>query len=328
MRPPTTRKRSGFTLIEILVVIAIVGLLLAMLLPAVQASREAARRSMCQNNLRQVGLALHSQATTQAILPALYNGDFLPQPRFAPDEFHFHSWRSAILAQLEQAPLAAQLNFNQAATMAANQTAINVSLEVFVCPSTSNPTRVIPDIYQWNGGAIPVTKVGTAARNDYEVVGGIRVSAQLTTSLDLSQVAFGPWGEPTYDLVTGAALSYRKAWLADITDGLSQTILVAERAGRPDLYQNGTLSQPYQPDGDNNMDPHQAAWDVSTHFWWIVLGQGTAVNATNRGIYSFHPGGAHVALADGSVRFLKETTGLPLLRSLVTRSGAEIPPSE
>lgn len=80
------------TLVELLVVIGIIGLLIAFLLPAIQSSREAARRATCRNNLHQISLAVQSHEAHHRLLPALYNGSFLPQPHTAMDEFHFHSW--------------------------------------------------------------------------------------------------------------------------------------------------------------------------------------------------------------------------------------------
>lgn len=323
MLTSTYRDRAGVTLIEILVVVSIVGLLLALLLPAVQSSRESARRATCQNNLHQIGVAVQSHETAHQALPAIYNGKFLPQPRSALDEFHFHSWRTAILPQIEQPNLFAQLNINVPTTVASNQTAINVRISLFVCPSSSNPTQIVPDIGAWNDGAGTVAKVGTAARSDYEVAGGVQVAPQTRVSSDLSIIRFGAWGEPTYDISNGKSLRYRKARLSDITDGLSSTILVGERAGRPDLYRRGERVAPYPT--NEGMDHHQAAWAISTHFWWTVIGPDRSVNESNRGgIFSFHPGGANIALADGSVRFLKDTTAPTILKGLVTRSGSEV----
>ena len=326
------RGRSGLTLVETLVAISIVGVLAAVLIPAVQASREAARRATCQDHLKQVGLAVQEHANGRGALPSLYNGTFLPQPRWLLDEFHFHSWRSAILPGLEGAATHAALNFALPATVPANRTAVNVALATFACPSTSNPTRVVPDIGEWTGSRLPMspsTPRGTAARADYEAVGGIQVAVQTKISSDLACYEFGAWGEPTYDTATGAVIRYRSARLADITDGLGQTILVAERSGRPDLYRAGKLVRAWDPAATvDTMDQHQATWALSTHFNWLLLPQFGGVNASNYGIYSFHPGGAHVAPADGSVRFLRDSVAPAVLKALVTRAGAEVVPAD
>jgi prepilin-type N-terminal cleavage/methylation domain-containing protein/prepilin-type processing-associated H-X9-DG protein len=320
-------RRSGMTLIEILVVVALIGLLIALVLPAIQSSRESARRTSCRNNLHQIGTAILNSESQRGVLPGLYNGTFLPQPRSALDEFHFHSWRTVILAQLEQAVVYNALNQASPVTTAPNATAFSAKLAVFACPSTSNYNDSVPDISEWNNGAIPVRKAGIAARSDYEAIGGVQVRRQApSSSADLSIIQFGPWGEPTYDVASGASLRYRKARLVDIADGLSNTVLVSERAGRPDIYVKGERDYPYPySDPNHSVDHHQAAWAISTHFWWLVYLRNQPINQSNyAGYYSFHPGGAHAALADGSVRFLKESTSPAILTALVTRSGLEV----
>jgi prepilin-type N-terminal cleavage/methylation domain-containing protein/prepilin-type processing-associated H-X9-DG protein len=320
------RRRPGLTLIELVVVVMIIGLLLALLVPAVQSSREAARKTICLNNLREIDAAVLHHATVEQVLPSLYNGSFLPQPRHGVDEFHFHSWRSAILPLIEQSSVSASLNFALPATTPSNQTGLNVSIAVFLCPSTNNTNTTVPDILEWNDGKFPVKPVGTAARSDYEIVGGVRVLPQTKSSIDLSNIRIGAWGEPTYDVATGLALRYRKARLADVTDGLSHTLLIAERAGRPDLYRKGEPADPFPyKDPKQAPDYHQAAWGISTHFLWLVYGYDQPVNFTNStGIFSFHPGGANIALGDGSVRFLTDSTAPAILKALATRSGSEV----
>jgi len=320
------RRRPGLTLIELVVVVSIIGLLIALLLPAVQSSREAARRTMCANQLRQVDEAVLRHATVEGVLPSLYNGSFLPQPRTAVDEFHFHSWRSGILPMIEQSAAYSSLNLELPSTTPPNQTGLNVQVALFLCPSTSNHNVNVPGILEWNDGKIPVKPVGTAARSDYEAVGGVQLSRQTRSSLDLSIHQLGAWGEPTYDVATGAALRYRKARLADVVDGLSNTMLIGERAGRPDLYRKGEPPYPYPySDPNKGSDHHQAAWGISTHFLWIVYWEAQPVNFTNStGIFSFHPGGANVALGDGSVRFLTESTAPAILKALATRAGSEV----
>lgn len=321
------RRRPGLTLIELVVVVMIIGLLLALLVPAVQSSREAARRTVCRNNLRGIDAAVLQFEGGEHALPSLYNGSFLPMPRSATDEFHFHSWRTPTLPLIEQSSVYASLNLALPATTPANQTGVNVAIGVFLCPSTRNADPTFPDVLEWNDGVFPpVRSVGTAARADYEAVGGVRVSPQTKSSLDLSILRFGAWGEPRYDVATGQALGYRKARLADVTDGLSQTLLIAERAGRPDLYRRGDPVYPYPyTDPMHASDHHQAAWAISTHFLWLVAWREQTVNETNStGIFSFHPGGANVALGDGSVRFLTDSTAPAILKALATRAGSEV----
>lgn len=315
-------RRVGITLIEALVVIGIIGILLAILVPAVQYAREAARKATCENNMRQLVLAIQNHESAHASLPSLYNGTFLQQPRNALDEFHFHSWRTAILPQLEQSSLYERIDLSLPATDAANQTNLNTTVATFVCPSTSNPNAVVPDIFAFNDGKGPTTKIGTAARSDYEVIGGVVFLPSGT--VDLQNVKFGAWGEPR-SYYTQNSISYRKPRLKDISDGLSHTILIAERAGRPDLYRRGMSVDPYPySDPSKGMDNHQAAWGISTHFWWLVFWHEQSINETNaKGIYSFHTSGANVGLADGSVRFLSEDTDQGILNALATRSAGD-----
>lgn len=318
-------RRAGFSLIELLVVLAIVGLLLGLLIPAVQSARESARRNLCQNNLRQVSAAILHFEAQRGELPRLYNGTFLTRPATALDEFHFHSWRVPILPQLEQAAVYNAMNLGAPVTTPSNRTGFATRLSVFVCPSTSNYNEDVPGLLEWNGGQPPVRQVGTGARSDYEVIAGVRVAPQTGSSADLSIIRFGPWGEPSYDVATGLTTRYRPARLSDIRDGTSNTVLVAERAGRPDIFRKGEPDRPYPYDPTTGPDHHQAAWAVSTHIWWIVSQPDVPVNQTNTtGFYSFHPGGAQAAMADGSVRFLKDSTGRPTLKALVTRAGSDI----
>jgi len=333
MMTPESRGRSGWTLVEILVVLSIVGLLLALLLPAVQSARESARRVTCQDRLRQVGLALQSHAAATGALPSLYNGTFLPMPRWTWDEFRFHSWRTTILPGIEQSALFAAINFNLPATAPANQTTANVRLAAFVCPSTPDTDRPVPE-FAVGDGVWPalLMSVGTAAKSDYEAAGGVQVARQTRMSSYLDIYEFGAWGEPTYKVPTGYSASYRKPILSDISDGLSNTLLVVERAGRPDLYQKGKPVEWYRSDTNppRGLDPPSATWAISSHFLWYICVRTIPgypqqfVNDNNRGIFAFHPGGANVAMADGSVRFLKDTTAPAVLKALVTRAGAEV----
>ncbi len=307
----------GFTLTEVIVVFSITTILIALLLTAVQYARESARRLSCQNNLRTIALGIINHESHYAQLPSLYNGTFLPKPHTVKDEFHFHSWRTAILPQIEQNALYARMNLSLPATDLSNQPFVNVQLPVFQCPSTPNSSRLVPDI-----STIDDSSVGTAARSDYEAIGGVNIGlASGTTSLQ--NIQFGVWGEP--DSYLRISTNYRKPRLRDVTDGLSQTILIAERGGRPDLYERGKPVNPYPFTNTPGfgMDHHQASWAISTHFWWLVQGAQSGINNRNLDIFAFHAGGANVALGDGSVRLLSETMAPETVNALITRSGSE-----
>ncbi|PQO33298.1 hypothetical protein C5Y96_10630 [Blastopirellula marina] len=318
--------RRGISLVETLVVLGILGLLLAILLPAVQAARESGRKLTCQNHLRQIVQGIANHESAKGALPSLYNNTAYPQPRAITDEFHFHSWRSALLPQIEQTSLNDQLDRSLFATDPANQAALNVEVPIFLCPSSIPASRFVPDIYGPPAVADTLSQqiIGTAARSDYEVIGG--VSYKPSGTIDLQHVKFGAWGEPRSYSPLPAKNAYRKARLRDLSDGQSNTLLVAERAGRPDWYRRSKPVDVYPYEVPNSgMDHHQAAWGISTHFWWLILWHEQTINESNsNGIYSFHASGANVGLADGSVRFLPETIDQESLNALITRSAGDV----
>jgi len=322
-----TRQRLGITLIETLVVLAILGILLAMLVPAVQHARESARRSTCQNNLRQMAVAVQNHELAHTSIPSLYYGSFLKQPRHALDEFRFHSWRTAMLPQLEQNGLYGKIDLFLPATDISNQPNLNTAVAVFVCPSTSVQNKIVPEIFDVNLLTNVIRKVGTAARSDYEAIAGVSFPMNPPVgSADLRGIKFGAWGEPTYDTRTNLSISYRSARLGDITDGLSNTILIGERAGRPDWYRRGKPTDPYPyANPQEGMNPQQAAWGISTHIWWLVFHHNQNINEDNaHSLYSFHTTGANVALADCSVRFLSDSIDQDTLNALATRSAGDV----
>jgi prepilin-type N-terminal cleavage/methylation domain-containing protein len=181
--PPSSRRKPGFTLIELLVVIAIIAILIALLLPAVQQAREAARRSTCKNNMKQIGLAFHNYHETYGAFPMPYSID-VADPEGTPgnplfsvagnfDSLNAHAWGEMLLPFLDQAPLFNRIDQTcpalsatgaplwngvvmaigspgysamQQANMVTNQSAISSTVPVFNCPSTQGGPRI--DIYQ------------------------------------------------------------------------------------------------------------------------------------------------------------------------------------
>jgi len=135
--------RRGFTLIELLVVIAIIGVLIGLLLPAVQSAREAARRAQCSNNLKQLGLAVHSYHDRNQVLPAYcYN-----------DDNWAWSWAVAILPGMEQQPIFNAFNFSLAPTDGANTSINSQKISIFLCPSDpqlERPAVANSPAYQWS----------------------------------------------------------------------------------------------------------------------------------------------------------------------------------
>lgn len=199
----TAHRGGGFTLVELLVVIAIVGVLTALLLPALQAAREASRRSQCQNHLRQIGLATLSYEQQQGTLPIGCIDK--RRPGINPDGRQL-SWLATMLPQLEQKPLWETLDFTAAYDSPQNLTAAQTAIPVLLCPSTVRRAPYRED--SWCGTSDGSRGLAAA---DY---GGNYGAALLSPSAN---------GVLLYEIPVA---------LSEITDGTSHTILAAEDTGR------------------------------------------------------------------------------------------------
>jgi prepilin-type processing-associated H-X9-DG protein/prepilin-type N-terminal cleavage/methylation domain-containing protein len=296
------RRRSAVTLIELLVVIAIIAVLIGLLLPAVQKVREAANRMTCTNNLKQIGLALHHFANDhgERLPPDAVTGPFPLAGVTAPGAKH--CWGPFILPYLEQQAVYNLYHWEVSSHELLNQPAVNTQLKVLQCPSAEpNRLYLIPS----NGG--------TAACTDYAAMSGVNpVLAGLGW---IDRIGNYEGAMPAYNIMVR---------LTDITDGLSSTALIAEDAGRPKLWQAGR----YIP-GPAIKGPW-SAWENGITLQGSTLDGATqpgtcAINCTNKQeVYSFHPGGANVLFADGSVHFLKQTIDIRVFARLVTRAGGEV----
>jgi prepilin-type N-terminal cleavage/methylation domain-containing protein/prepilin-type processing-associated H-X9-DG protein len=292
-------KRRGFTLIELVVVLAIIAMLIGLLLPAVQMAREAARRMQCTNNLKQLGLALHPYHDAHGTFPPA----FINKGPFGTTGFGFtHGWGPFILPYIEQRQLYNHYNWVEPLYHPVNQTVVSSPLEVFLCPSTPEHGR-----YMTFG---PYKLFGTrGACGDYAI----------TLGVDPVLARLG-W----VDTAGEGVLVANPTRVRDITDGTAHTIMLTEDAGRPRLWKAGKAG----PDQTIEGGP----W---AGFKNGILLQGSmpdgtkpgpcAVNCTNdHEVYSFHPGGANAVFADGSVRYLNATIDIRTLARLITRAGGEV----
>ncbi len=333
-RLPSSRGRSGFTLIELLVVIAVIGILVALLLPAVQAAREAARRMQCGSNLKQLGLALHNYESTYRMWPA-HSSFPSPGPGYRTPR---GSWITRILPYIEQEGLFTLYNQNLNWHDPLNDAAVKARLPIVTCPSAPNR-----DGFEWTilvGYANASTTTPTltprtfyyGATTDYTNIGGI--GSALNNSL--------PPASKLGDPLNSGILKANAVSLAEVTDGLSNTILVSECAGRPLLYQKGRVV----PDGTTPKTwsgtasvtrplPTGGVWSSHSKGFLIDGAQPNgftntvpgrcSVNCSNDNeIYAFHPGGANALFADGSVRLLEASISMQTLIALATRSGGEV----
>jgi prepilin-type N-terminal cleavage/methylation domain-containing protein len=297
------RVRSGFTLVELLVVIAIIGILIALLLPAVQAAREAARRSQCSNNLKQLGLGLHNYHDVYRCFPS----GWVRGPAPATNNYNLWGWSALVLPFIEQQPLHDQLDpgpnhLEDVAAALLNGTSLGVlsqPIDTFRCPSDVGPVaNTLRDRMPWSAGA----NSGRPATSNY--VGATDTWRTSDNSNTLSCSA-GQFGTKSVGLFRqNSALKFR-----DIRDGSSNVIALGERRWHI-LMDNGNL---YTAGAANvfgvqrSNDQTHRADQVACGCPSINVNLAAAGGRKRQGFSSEHPGGAEFALADGSVRFLSDT---------------------
>lgn len=297
LREPS--RRNGFTLIELLVVIAIIAILIALLVPAVQRVRDAAARSQCQNNLKQIGLAFQNFESARRFFPP--GGVTTAQPRLGITVASNHGCFVFLLPYLEQDNLFKLYQFNLNWNNAANSKVVGTPLSVFQCPATPDPERTDTS----NGLTVAVGDYGPDNAINTANLAPLGLVPNVSNSNGILEVNF-------------------LCRVADIIDGTSNTLMVAEDAGRPKLYRAG-----FQVAGTTS----GAGWadrnnEYITHGYTSngVTNPGScAVNCTNDNeIYSFHRGGANVVMADGAVRFLADNISIRTVGALITRVGGEV----
>ncbi len=378
-----SRRSRGFTLIELLVVIAIIAVLIALLLPAVQQAREAARRTQCKNNLKQLGLALHNYESSfgQFPMPAVWSVNVTSGSNGDPS--YGLAWSMAILPYMDQAALFNSFDFSRPIWSGANnQALIAKTLPAHICPSTPSiplaPTTWLASPLRGNPsyGLAPSSDIVVPGwgRSDYIVPTDVRspLYYSLTNGSTATRHGFFYAGDAFGSAVVAdtnvgtqaavAAKGYQDGspTVAKVLDGLSNTIMVAEKAGRNQLWEKGQLFTAGTPDADsggtsdflaylsnqNNYagggwaDPNNAEWlDGSNRNGMVgsynktANGDGSQVNScpincnnlTAHSWYSWHIGSINVAMGDGSVRTINENISDNVLANAITRAGGEVP---
>jgi len=334
--------RRGFTLIELLVVIAIIAILIALLLPAVQQAREAARRTQCKNNLKQLGLALHNYHDVyDRFCPSGFNAgvkvyDYLCASAANGSCFGgTHENRSgfvSLLPYMDQAPLFNQWNFNHAAAQSiypqggwtytnsgvvkgdpmVNNAICRTKLTVFKCPSDNGDDF---DTTAANYSSINLSaSPGLGYKTSYDFCVHYNEYAYPQYAL-----AYGPTNRPLFCYDVGFGIR-------DCKDGTSNTVAISEQTRGGSYYTPGWAARGYLSQGihfaaDWNNGPNYG--NSSGFNWFSPVGSGVRASWAKPG--SMHTGGLHVLMTDGAVRFVSENLNGPTATALFyTGDGAVI----
>jgi prepilin-type processing-associated H-X9-DG protein len=314
------RQRAGFTLIELLVIVTIIGTLIAMLLPAVQASREAARRMQCSSNLRQIGLAIHHHHTALGCFPpgntnrsaGACPGMAEPTASYST---RFGNWAIALLPYLEQAALFERYDLRYHNEALENQAVRETLVAEYVCPSESD-TRSLN---------VPATGPGFQAGAKYAAGSYRAVSGRSDDGdnyLD-SEMMFRYHAKSRGPIHMVGVWGYTAENFSKVRDGTSNTLLAGEST---------TLTSP----------GHRTFWAYSYAYYTLsgAVAQSRTLwgdydrcaaeggeggeNPCKRGWGSTHAGGVNFVLCDGSVRFLSTSIDMNLFADLATIDGEEV----
>ena len=323
------RRERAFTVIELLVVIAIIAVLIGLFLPAVQAAREAARRVQCQNNLKQIGLAMHVYHDVWLSFPPAYLAPHAFSPNRPVTDFEIGSgwaWGTLILPYLEQRPIydAANFDFSYGSAdgtnsqgilgLSVNRTVMRTSLAAFLCPSDGS-------------GEGPID-LGFRSAHVFGSPG--------------QYIASTGWMDSSQYQIEGTGVLYpnSRVALGDVSDGTSATFMIGERSRNlADAAWSGVLWSYSSPAPLCT----KRGWPVNScvGVMFLLMGRtgprsdivsgsvpaGNTPNYPGAGpdcFWSRHPGGCQFQLCDGSVRFIKETVAPRIFQALATRGGGEI----
>jgi prepilin-type N-terminal cleavage/methylation domain-containing protein/prepilin-type processing-associated H-X9-DG protein len=345
----------GFTLIELLVVITIIAVLIALLLPAVQAVRESARRAQCTNNLKQIGLAIANYESSLGSYPmgAMHTTLLNPYPPYAPCVIYFgYTWADYILPFMEGTSQFNTFNFGLIVNDFANETAFPVKVPSYVCPSDQPATRPggnFIDPAQASYGAVRgltnnavfhwtnfIHNADRCGAIDSEGVFNIDIATRISSVTDgtsntmivgeMSQFPNEPAGSNFNFIVVDALFrgppwtSATSFWPGDFrTTGGAYTVPALNAP--PDT--TGALGNLGAPRGLCQQNPFGTPqYSLGNPVGWAAIPQ--CMNYGQFGFRSFHPGGGNFLMGDGSARFLKNSINIQIYRALSTKDIGEV----
>jgi prepilin-type N-terminal cleavage/methylation domain-containing protein/prepilin-type processing-associated H-X9-DG protein len=350
-----TSPRNAFTLVELLVVIAVIGILVGLLLPAVQSAREAARRMECSNNLKQLGLAIHNYQSALGRFPSGYvsfaTRDGVGPPEAAIDPLTWDAapgwgWGALLLPFIEQNTVSDAIDFRLPIWAPANRPFVATRLQGFLCPSSSGPEQ--PFVVRGETAA-PLTRYGaplTLGRSHYVASHGQEscwgecgsaATGEIFTNIYTGETTVVPVNGNAANVADGPFYRNSNVSFRDITDGTSNTIFLGEHSSR--LSEKtwvgvvpGAFTHPQFLTPENG--PDAAATLVLVH----AGPSGGELDITGTPIihpvnfptlhvgqmFAEHPGGGNIAFGDGSVRFIADTVDLILFAELSSMNENEL----
>ena len=311
---------TGFTLVELLVVIAIIGVLVALLLPAVQSAREAARRASCQNNFKQVGVALQNYHSANGFFPPgtdFSEGYAIDQDKICPELDGPHKlgvgWGVFILPYMEQSAIYDQMNLDDVDDNATWEAAGNL-VSTYICPSESNDEHWVDCCTGRDHFGVPTY--------DWRLTNMVGIADSVK--------AFCMLWQP-FNIGRGTFFNQSEVSVGDITDGSSNTCMIGEMVsakgsdarGEEVWIGHGWLTRNVGDLSEGINGPETFPGGGST--FYHSNGQNRHDEYYNgHGFSSFHPGGAHFLYADGSVQFVNEDTNTTILYACATRDDGDL----